>query len=268
MASILETIVARKQVELTERRRQTPQAVLAGRVPALPPPRGFRQRLDAAAVDRPAIIAEIKRGSPSLGCLRPQLNASAQAGHYAAGGAACLSVLTDEQFFFGHDRDLVAAREACPLPALRKDFVVDEYQLYESRVLGADCILLIMACLTPGQARALAETAHRLHLDVLCEVHDESELQAALDHVPYDLLGINSRNLKTFSTSTELTLALAERVPDRSRLVAESGLKAPGDLRALWDAGIRRYLIGEAFVRGSDPRATVAAFVNFRESAP
>ena len=262
MQTILDSIVEHKRGEIAARRAQTPLAELEHRLGTAVAPRGFARSLAQAAADHPAVIAEIKRGSPSLGCIRPELDAPAQAEAYERGGAAALSVLTDQKFFFGSDADFISARERVGLPMLRKEFIIDEYQLHESRVLGADCILLIMAILTDEQAAKLAETARELGLDVLAEGHNANELRRALDLVDSDLIGINSRNLRSFETSEEVTLKLAKLTPDRDRLVAESGLHNPAAIRRLWEHGIRRFLVGEAFVKSEDPEATVRSFVS------
>jgi indole-3-glycerol phosphate synthase len=264
MKTILDTIVARKREELVQRQVVRSLAAIQSLAAASTAPRGFAQALARAAAERPAIISEIKRGSPSLGCIRPDLDASGQALNYERGGASALSVLTDIDFFFGSDEDFRSVRESVTLPMLRKDFIIDEYQVYESRALGADCILLIMAILSDEQASALADLVHELGMTVLAETHSVAEIQRAVDHVDYDLIGINNRNLKTFETSEKVTLELAEMVPDRDKLVAESGLHSPDAIRRLWHQDIRRFLIGEAFVRAEDPEATVRSFVEMK----
>ncbi len=261
MSTILDEITDRKRLEVEARRQQCPLEALQLRIDAQGEARGFAQALVAKAESGPAIIAEVKRGSPSLGCIRPELDAAAQVAHYEAGGAACLSVLTDEHFFFARPDDFFDVRNAVSIPMLRKDFMVDPYQVTESRAMGADCVLLIMACLTDELASTLADAAHSLGMEVLCETHNEDEIKRALDHVDFDLIGVNNRNLKTFHTSWEVTLELAEQVPDRTKLVAESGLHSPDAIRRLWSEEIRRFLIGEAFVRSDDPEATVRSFI-------
>ncbi len=261
MSTILDTIVARKREELAERREQCSPAMLKDLLAEAGEPRGFARNLAAVAAARPAVIAEVKRGSPSLGCIRPDLDAPRQAQRYERGGAAALSVLTDQDFFFGSDADFRAVRQTATLPMLRKDFMVEAYQIYESRALGADCILLIMAILSDSQAAELADLAHELGMDVLAETHNAAEIERAVEHVDFDLIGINNRNLKTFATSEKVTLELAELVPDRDRLVAESGLQSPAAVRRLWGRRIRRFLVGEAFVRAEDPEAAVRSFV-------
>lgn len=250
--TILDTIVERKREEVDSAKTVVSVAELATQVAAAGIPRGFAQTLLKTAEQTPAIIAEVKRGSPSLGCIRPDMDCAEQVKAYHAGGAACLSVLTDHDFFFAKLGDFAAVRNAVPMPMLRKDFMIDEYQILQSRAMGADCILLIMACLENKQAAALAKRAHQLGMDVLCETHNEDEIARALDHVDFDLIGINNRNLKTFDTSWELTLKLAEQLPDRSKLVAESGLHSADAIQALWDEGVRLFLIGEALVKAPD----------------
>lgn len=265
MASILETIVEHKRNEVRQRQEARPLAALEESIGAQGPPRGFAANLSAVAAQRPAIIAEVKRGSPSLGCIRPDLEAAKQAAAYEAGGAAAISVLTDAKFFFGGDDDLLAARASVALPVLRKEFIVDPYQVAESRALGADCILLIMAILDDGGAAQLAAAAHELGMDVLVEVFDEEELERAVAHVEYDMLGINNRNLKTFVTNVERSIELAASAPAGAAVVAESGVRDAAAVQTLYDAGVKRFLVGEAFVTSADPRATVAAFSQMSE---
>lgn len=260
MSTILDEIVARKRHDLAERREQVSLPELLEQAQALPPARGFAKALAAKAPDGPAVIAEVKRGSPSLGCIRPEMDAPAQAAAYEQGGAAALSVLTDEPYFFARDNDFSQVRERVGLPMLRKDFIVDELQVAESRLMGGDCILLIMAVLSDREAAQLAELAHQLGMDVLAETHNTDEIRRAVDAVPYDLIGVNNRNLKTFETRVETTLELAEAIPDWDQLVAESGLHEPETLARYWRSGIRRFLVGEAFVRADDPVAKVRSF--------
>lgn len=259
MSTILDSIVARKQEEIAARKATTSRDVLEARIAESAKLRGFAANLAKVAETGPAIIAEVKRGSPSLGLIRPDMVAPDQAAAYTAGGAAALSVLTDIDFFFGSDTDFATAREATPLPMLRKEFIIDEYQLYESRALGADCVLLILAILSDAQVAALAESAKKLGMDVLVETHTADEIKRARDHVAFDLLGINNRNLKTFDTDARTTFDLAAETSVNT-LVAESGLHSPDVIADFLDAGIRRFLIGEAFVRSADPQATVASF--------
>lgn len=261
METILDTIVAKKAIEIEISKKKASFLKLEAEAGKQESPRGFARALESQAKSGPAIIAEVKRGSPSLGCIRPDLDAAQQVAEYERGGAACLSVLTDEKFFFAQPDDFAKVRDQVGIPMLRKDFMVEEYQILQSRALGADCVLLIMACLPNRVAQVLAELAHDLGMDVLCETHDEEEISRALDWVDYDLLGINNRNLKTFSTSWQRTIELADLVPDRSKLVAESGLHTADVIRSLWGKDIQRFLIGEAFVKSDDPAATIDSFI-------
>ena len=238
MNDILARILARKAEEVAARRSALPLAELIARCDDMPPARGFERALSArAAGDRPAVIAEIKRASPSAGVIRADYDPAAIARSYAAAGATCLSVLTDTDFFHGDDVHLQAVRAACALPLLRKDFIVDAWQVYEARALGADCVLLIVAALDDAQMHALAETAAALALDTLIEVHDAAELQRALA-LPRGLIGINNRNLRTFTTTLETTLALRAQVPPDRLLVSESGIRTPADVARLRSAGV------------------------------
>lgn len=260
MATILDTICEHKRVEIAAREAARPRTALEDALPGASPVRPFAAALLQRARTGPALIAEVKRGSPSLGCIRPDLDAAAQARAYQTGGATALSVLTDERFFFGADADFSAARAAVRLPMLRKEFIIDPYQVLESRVLGADCILLIMSILSDAEARELAELTHALGMDVLAETHSAEEVERAVAHVPYDLIGVNNRNLNTFSTDEATARDLAAAIPDRSLLVAESGLHSSDAIRRNWRQDIRLFLIGEAFVRAADPAATVRDF--------
>ena len=200
----------------------------------------------------PAIIAEIKKASPSKGVLRENFDPPAIAASYAAHGAACLSVLTDEQFFQGSAVYLEAARSACDLPVLRKDFIVDSYQVYEARAMGADCILLIVAALELGQMKELEATARSLGMAVLVEVHEAGELDAALE-LDTRLIGVNNRNLRTFETSLDTTLSLLARIPSDRLVVTESGITSGADVHVMRSHGVQAFLVGEAFMRAPDP---------------
>ena len=259
MSTILDTILARKREEVAARRERTSLFELKARAASAPPLRGFADAVAAKiAAGQAAVIAEVKKASPSKGVIRADFDPAAIARSYAAGGAACLSVLTDVDFFQGADEYLVAARDACELPVLRKDFIVDAYQLYEARVLGADCVLLIAAALDDAQLSEYAFIADELGMDVLVEVHDLDELERALP-IPARLLGINNRNLKTFEVSLQTTLELKVAVPADRVLVTESGILARADVALMRDNAIHAFLVGEAFMRQPDPGAALSA---------
>jgi len=253
MSDILTTILARKADEIAERSARVPLADLRARADDAPPTRGFADALNAMiAQGDPAVIAEVKKASPSKGVIRPDFRPADIAVSYEFGGAACLSVLTDVDFFQGADDYLLQAREACTLPVLRKDFTVDPYQVYEARVLGADCILLIVSALDDGQLVDLSGLALQLGMDVLVEVHDIDELERALQ-VPVPLVGINNRNLRTFEVTLETTLAMKDAVPKDRLLVTESGILVPDDVAKMRDAGVNAFLVGETFMRAEEP---------------
>nr|WP_255470296.1 indole-3-glycerol phosphate synthase TrpC [Pseudoxanthomonas sp. 3HH-4] len=253
MSDILTTILARKADEIAERSAREPLADLRARAGDASPTRGFADALNAmVAQGDPAVIAEVKKASPSKGVIRPDFRPADIAVSYEFGGAACLSVLTDVDFFQGADDYLKQAREACTLPVLRKDFTVDPYQVYEARVLGADCILLIVAALDDGQLVDLAGLAMQLGMDVLVEVHDIDELERALQ-VPVPLVGINNRNLRTFEVSLQTTLAMKDAVPKDRLLVTESGILVPEDVATMRAAGVNAFLVGETFMRAEEP---------------
>ncbi len=253
MSDILQTILARKAEEVAQRRAVVPLAALQQRLATAPPVRGFARALHAAIANGdPAVIAEVKKASPSKGVIRADFHPADIAVSYEFGGASCLSVLTDVDFFQGADAYLQQAREACTLPVLRKDFVIDAYQVYEARVLGADCILLIVAALDDNQLVTLANLAMELGMDVLVEVHDIDELERALQ-VPVPLIGINNRNLRTFEVSLQTTLDMRSAVPRDRLLVTESGILGPQDVGLMRDAGVNAFLVGEAFMRVEEP---------------
>jgi len=255
MSDILQRILARKREEIDARRARVSENELVARLRGAPRLRGFADALRTKiASGRPAVIAEVKKASPSKGVMRPDFHPDAIAASYAAGGATCLSVLTDIDFFQGSDEYLQQARDACALPALRKDFTIDAYQVYEARALGADCILLIVAALDDARLRELAQLAATLGMDVLVEVHDGAELERAL-HADTVLIGINNRNLRTFETRLDTTLELRTRVPADRLLVTESGIHAPADVARMRAAGVHAFLVGEAFMRADDPGA-------------
>ena len=253
MHDVLKRILARKQEEVAERRDRVSLFELKARAASAPPVRGFADAVQAKiAAGLPAVIAEVKKASPSKGVIRADFHPAEIARSYEAGGAACLSVLTDIDFFQGSDAYLQQARAACSLPVLRKDFIVDAYQLHEARVLGADCVLLIAAALDDVQLAEFAFIADELGMDVLVEVHDLDELERALP-IPARLLGINNRNLRTFEVSLQATLDLKAMAPADRVLVTESGILAPADVRRMRDAGVQAFLVGEAFMRQPDP---------------
>jgi len=252
MADILQRILAVKRDEVAAAKRATPLAALVGEA-ARPPRRDFLAALrTTVAAGRPAVIAELKRASPSKGLLREPYDPIAIAKSYAAHGASCLSVLTDRQFFRGAAEDLAAARAASGLPVLRKDFIVDAYQVYEARALGADCILLIAAALAPGEMRELEALATGLGMAVLVEVHDAAELERALT-LRTPLVGVNNRNLRTFQTRLETTLELLPAIPADRLVVTESGILARADVATLRAHGVQVFLVGEALMRAADP---------------
>lgn len=255
---ILKRILDRKVEEVNERLRQTGLDVLEQRIEAAAPVRGFiaaiEQRLSAR---QPAVIAEIKQASPSRGILRQEFDPAQIAASYERGGAACLSVLTDVDFFKGADAYLQQARAACSLPVLRKDFVIDPYQVYEARALGADCILLIVAALTDAMLPELLRLAHHLGMDALVEVHDAGEMERALD-LPARLIGVNNRDLRTFETRLDVTLGFVDRVPADRILVTESGIHTREDVALMRRNGVHAFLVGEAFMKAAEPGEKLA----------
>jgi len=259
MPDILNRIVAVKRDEIAAARPQRSLADLQELARAQTAPRGFAAAMRAkVARGDAAVIAEIKKASPSKGVLREDFDPAAIAATYAAHGAACLSVLTDVQFFQGHERYLRAARAACALPVIRKDFLIDPYQVVEARAMGADCVLLIAACLSDAQMAELEATALEQGLDVLVEVHDGDELERAL-RLETPLLGINNRNLRTFEVTLDTTLGLLPRVPADRLLVTESGILVQGDVAKMRAAGVHAFLVGEAFMRAVDPGVALAS---------
>ena len=254
---ILTRILAAKAKEVAAAQAAKPLAALRDEARPAPPVRDFagalRSRIAASAAD---VIAEIKKASPSRCVLRPIFDPAGIARRYEAGGAACLSVLTDREYFQGAPEHLVAARAACSLPVLRKDFVLDEYQVVESRALGADCILLIIAALDDARLKSLEMAARELGMGVLAEVHDVAELDRAL-HLATPLIGINNRNLRTFEVALETTLDLLPRIPHDRLVVTESGILMPADVARMRSAGVHAFLVGEAFMRAADPGAAL-----------
>jgi indole-3-glycerol phosphate synthase len=251
--TVLKKIIARKHEEVAERRQRVPFAELEKRASAQSPAREFVEAV-AARVEKsqPAVIAEVKKASPSKGVIRANFDPAAIAASYEHAGAVCLSVLTDIDFFQGSDAYLQAARAACKLPVLRKDFTIDPYQVVEARALGADCILLIAAVLSDDQLDELSDVALQWGLDVLVEVHNRDELERAIP-LGNRLLGINNRDLHTFETVLQTTLDLLDDLPDDMIVVSESGIHSRDDVALLRQHGVNAFLVGEAFMRASDP---------------
>jgi len=258
MSDILNKILVRKAEEIAERSAQVSIRTLSQRIEGSDPARGFVATIQRKiSQGKAAVIAEIKKASPSKGLLRADFHPAEIAASYERAGAACLSVLTDVDFFQGADAYLQQARVACGLPVLRKDFTIDPWQVYEARVLNADCILLIVAALDDTRLADLAGLAQHLGMDVLVEVHDARELERALTlHVP--LIGINNRNLRTFETRLETTLELLDRIPADCIVVTESGIHTPADVQRLRAGGVHAFLVGETFMKAPDPGAKLA----------
>lgn len=246
---ILKTILATKQQEVARRKINAPIAMLEEIASGVERPRGFANALQyRMLIKKPAIIAEIKKASPSQGVIRENFQPVAIARDYAMNGATCLSVLTDKEYFQGSEAYLEMVRKSCPLPVLRKDFMIDAYQIYEARALGADCILLIVAALEDKLMHELAELATKLGMDVLVEVHDGEELQRALS-LDTKLIGINNRNLRTFVTNLQTTLELKTAIPDDRLIITESGIHTTEDVQLMLNNNIYGFLVGEAFMR-------------------
>ena len=258
MSDILDKIVAVKREEVPAARALRSETALRELAEAQSAPRGFAAALRAkVAAGLPAVIAEVKKASPSKGVIREHFVPAEIAASYARHGAACLSVLTDERFFQGHADYLRQARAACDLPVLRKDFMIDPYQVLEARAMGADCILLIAACLTDTQMAELEAVAIEQGLDVLVEVHDGDELDRAL-RLKTRLVGINNRNLRTFEVTLDTTLGLLPRVPADRLLVTESGITVRADVQRMRAADVHAFLVGEAFMRADEPGVALA----------
>lgn len=254
--NILSDICDHTRALVKKRRARMAEDTLLREAAHASPPRGFRKILEARAKKSEfALIAEIKKASPSKGLIRADFHPPALAEAYAEGGAACLSILTEEAFFQGHDDYLKQARASVPLPCLRKDFMLEPYQIIESRHLGADCILIIMAALSDAQAEELGAAAKELGMDALIEVHDERELERAVTRLKPDMIGINNRDLKTFETHLEVSEKLAKIIPPTILTVAESGIDTYDDLKRLSESGIFTFLVGESLMRQKDVKA-------------
>ena len=267
MSDVLARICEDKRRHIEAQRRDHPLPELEAAAKSAETPRAFARALrDAAAGERYGLIAEIKKASPSKGLIRADFDPAALARAYAAGGASCLSVLTDTPYFQGDDSYLVAARAAVDIPVLRKDFMLEPYQIVESRCLGADCVLLIMAALEDGQAEELSMSAAELGMDVLAEVHDGAELERAL-RLPTDLIGVNNRNLKTLDVDIAMTETLARAVPDDRVLISESGLYTPADLARMAMAGARCFLVGESLMCQDDVEAATRSLLTLEADA-
>ncbi len=261
MSDVLAEICARKRETVTRRQKDMPFAEVERLAQTAPPVRGFAAALSAKAESgHYALIAEIKKASPSAGLIRADFDPVALAQSYHRGGAACLSILTEEDYFQGSDVYLQLAREAVPLPVLRKDFMLEPYQVAEARAIGADCILLIMAALTDALAQELEDYAVSLGLDVLVEVHDEEDFDRALK-LKSPLIGVNNRNLKTLKTDLAVTERLSHRLPRNRVLVSESGLKTPMDLARMARSGAKRFLIGESLMKERNVEAATRALL-------
>ncbi|WP_257287082.1 indole-3-glycerol phosphate synthase TrpC [Endozoicomonas sp. SESOKO2] len=253
MPTILNTIVERKRGEVAERQATLPMQEVITRARHSEGTRGFAKSLEARTeIQQAAIIAEIKKASPSKGVIREKFDPANIAQSYEKAGASCLSILTDKDFFQGDESYLKEARSACALPVLRKDFMIDPWQIYESRMIGADCILLIAACLTDGELQEFSSTALDLGMDVLVEVHDANELERALP-LEGTLLGINNRNLHTFEVSLDNTFSLLGKIPKGRKVITESGIHTAEDVDSMFSKGVNSFLVGEAFMLQEDP---------------
>lgn len=252
---ILKKIIHRKEEEIRDRKQIKSESVLVTETSLASPARGFVDAMQQSiTAGNPAVIAEIKKASPSKGVIREDFRPADIARSYQQGGASCLSVLTDIDFFQGSDEYLIQARAACNLPVIRKDFFIDTYQVYEARAMGADCILLIVAVLSDEQMSTLYSLARKLGMDVLIEVHDEEELQRSLP-LGADLVGINNRNLRTFDTSLNTTIDLLSQIPKNRIVVTESGIHSVDDIQLMLDHQVNAFLVGEAFMRADEPGA-------------
>ena len=254
--SILQSILQRKSEEIAVGKTVSPFAELVAKTRDCSPTRRFENGLRMALSKGPAVIAEIKKASPSAGVIRENFQPGAIARSYQSAGAACLSVLTDKDYFQGSNEYLLEARDACSLPVLRKDFMIDPWQILESRVMGADCILLIAAALEQSLMQELLETTRECGMDALIEVHDEAEMERAL-RLEHDLIGVNNRNLNTFETSLTTSERLKKMLTDDQLLVTESGIRTAADVKRMQGEGINAFLVGEAFMREDDPGAAL-----------
>ncbi len=264
-ADILQTILRRKTEEIAERSQQVSVQEMAERAQSAGNVRGFIAAIEKRiGGNQSAVIAEIKKASPSKGILRENFNPAAIAETYHQHGAACLSVLTDKDFFQGSEEYLQQARGACSLPVIRKDFIIDPYQVYEARAINADCILLIVAALDDDGLEQLLDLAHELRMDVLMEVHDDAELERALA-TGARLIGINNRNLRTFETRLSTTIDMLDRIPDDRIVVTESGIHTREDVRLMRDHNVHAFLVGEAFMRADDPGDKLAELFELNE---
>ena len=256
--TILKKILARKHEEIAERSAQVSIPQLIEKARTASAPRGFAAAIAAKiAAGQSGVIAEIKKASPSKGVIREDFDPAAIAQSYEKGGACCLSVLTDMDFFQGADEYLKMARSASTLPVIRKDFIIDEYQIYEARAMGADCILLIVSALSEEQLNQLHEVARSLGMDVLIEVHDKAELDIALK-LDNPMVGINNRNLHSFEVSLENTYQLLSKIPDDKIVITESGIHSPADVAAMRQYNVNAFLVGEAFMRSEEPGERLA----------
>jgi indole-3-glycerol phosphate synthase len=250
---ILQKIVEHKKGEVVARRKKCNEAAIRSNMLFADPPRGFIKAIEnSIAAKKPAVIAEVKKASPSKGVIRENFDPVQIAKSYEAAGATCMSVLTDEAFFQGADEFLIAARSAVSLPVIRKDFIIDPYQVLETRAMGADCLLLIASCLEQSKLQSLFELAKSINLDVLIEVHDRHELERALE-LDARLIGINNRNLRTFSVSLNTTLSLLNNIPDDRIVVTESGIHSASDVQLMLAHNVYTFLVGEAFMRAPEP---------------
>lgn len=257
IATILEQIIEHKRLEIERARTQVSLPDLMSSLPPADASRGFTRAMgNQIRRQKPAVIAEIKKASPSKGVIRENFDPAALARDFEDNGATCLSILTDEKYFQGANEYMREARAACALPVIRKDFMIDPYQIAESKALGADCILLIVAALGESQLQELAAFANELAIDILVEVHDRQELDRALE-LNTDLIGINNRNLHTFETNLQTTLDLANSIPQDKLIVTESGINTTADVIRMTSKGIYGFLVGEAFMRASKPGATL-----------